>query len=134
MVAADPTPRVVILYRRNEYGTNEFDVQFLGERPMNIVSLIGALSRIAAKLACDQPRNEIPSDGSVALIIRWVEERKETEWFLHKDVPVEPLIGIIEIVKQDMVAANAIMRQQSQQRGGIVGPDGRPVGRPRVIT
>ncbi len=50
------------------------------------------------------------------------------EWFIHPDIPVNAMCGMLELVKVAILSSQ-MARQQAAQQVQVLGPDGRPMPR-----
>ncbi len=119
----EDTPRLVVMFKR-EGEQERFQWGMVGGMPL--LSLIGCVARVQAELPMLEPgdtRYECPDS---ALVIAW--DGKRFDWYVHKDIPVDSLVGMLETIKAALVGSNAA-RQQAAQQVGLVGPDGRPIRR-----
>jgi len=71
-------PRLVVLFRRGEDGSEEFQWGVVGTVP--VLTLIGAIVRVQAELAFRSPEPCEPS----ALVIAWDAESRKVQWFVHQ--------------------------------------------------
>ncbi len=106
-------------------------------------SLVGYLGRVQSFLWAGvlYPEDKCPEK---ALVIVWNTGSHQFCHFVHPDIPIDPLCGMLELIKAQMVASQ-IMGQARQarasQQGGVVqvasaaapqrstifGPDGNPM-------
>lgn len=114
------TPRLVVMFKlENEKEMFQWGV--VGKMPL--LSLIGFMSRIqgdvayGSGIACPQS----------ALVITWDEKRHSFSWYLHPDIPVDSLVGMMEAIKQTLVSSQMARQAASQQI--ILGPVGAPIRR-----
>lgn len=115
------TPRLVVMFKRD--GENEmFQWGMVGAMPL--ITLIGYITRVQGEL---QFRNPEPCN-QLALAIVWDQEDREFSWFVHPDIPVNSLIGMLETVKVTLLNSH-MARQIGAQQVGLLGPDGRPLRR-----
>lgn len=112
------TPRLVILFDSKD-GKDVFQWGLVGSMP--IMSMLGAMVRIQ-HLVDFRAAKECPQK---ALVIVWDEANRQTDWFLHKDAPIEALIGMIEGVKLEILGA--YLSRNKVNRQNILGPDGNPM-------
>lgn len=123
-------PRLVIVMQPAVQG-EQFGWAMMGNGGIPSLSLIGSLAKVQADL--DLSRNEpCHACSDVALVIAWDEGKKQAEWFVHPSIPSEPLLGMIEVVKQMVLLP--ILQQQMQnmarQKGpALLGPNGMPMKR-----
>lgn len=116
------TPRLVVMFRRGEDGKDDqFQWGVIGQIPM--LSLIGAIVRVQGELYFRSP-NECPEQ---ALVIIYDSVTKAFDWFVHPDVPVDAMAGMLEAIKFTITASR--MAQQKANQQVILGPDGLPIKR-----
>lgn len=114
------TPRLVVMFRRD--GDKEmFQWGMLGEMP--ILTLVGVIVRVQAELAF-RAAEECPES---ALVIAWDKQHRSFDWFVHPDIPMDSLVGMLETIKATIVSTHMARQMAAQQV--ILGPDGRPVRR-----
>ncbi len=121
-MATNP-PRLVVLFQRAPNGDERFQWGVVGNIP--ILSLIAALTRVQADLiACDW----IPEcDGEVpAMVVAWDAQDRTISYYLHPDIPHDPLIGMMETIKHALVNSKLAQPHQSQ-RVQLLGSDGQPM-------
>jgi hypothetical protein len=100
-------------------------------RPEHVPSLdmIGAVIR-AQNLLSDRSFSDMDPwfewCTECRFVIAWY--GPHPEFFLHKDIPIDKLLGMLEVVKSTLMAS-MIMRQQQQQHDKVrmYGTDGRVV-------
>lgn len=112
------TPRLVVRFViKNNVET--FDWGIVGKAAP--LSLVGAITRAQSELfvepgeACPEP----------ALVIAWVNNSPTSEWFVHPSIPLEPLVGMLEVIKQIIISAVG----EQVAKHTILGPDGYPIPR-----
>lgn len=117
------TPRLVVEFHRD--GDREvFKWGIVGAMPA--VTLIGCVARVQMDLLtvpgtlAQSCCNLCPES---ALVIVWDEELKEFDWFVHPDIPVNSLAGMLELVKTALIGMQAT-RMAAQQRPNILSPNG----------
>lgn len=116
----DNTPRLVVMFRRD--ADNElFQWGVVGAMPL--VTLIGYITRVQSELAFRSPEE---CDES-AMVIAWDKDERSFSWFVHPDVPVDSLVGMLETIKATLVGTHLAKQVAAQQM--ILGPDGRPARR-----
>lgn len=119
-------PRLVVLFQRGEDGSERFQWGIVGGIP--VLTLVGCLSRVIGELPLIEPcdlRRDCPES---ALVITWHEGR--CEWFVHRDTPIDPLVGMLETIQFAIIGGGAAQRAAAQR---VLGPDGGPV-RKGLIT
>ena len=120
----DP-PRLLVLYKVDESGLEQLHWTMVGGMPT--LSLIGAIITAQVKLVTRDPY--LDRCPETMLVVTYNKDKKEFAYFVHPDIPVAPLAGYLEMVKA-MVGAQRLGKAQTQvqQRGKIVGLDGKPFG------
>lgn len=114
-VVKQNTPRLVVAY-----DGQVFKWGVVGSPPT--LSIIGTIVRVQAELQF-KSADECPER---ALVIAW--EDGVSMWFLHPDIPVDSVTGMLEIIKTTMVAGMVAQQQQrSVIHPGLLGPNGRPI-------
>lgn len=115
------TPRLVVTFQRQ--GDKElYQWGVVGAIP--VLSLIGVIVRVQAELAFRSP-DECPE---MALVITWDEGTHKFSWFVHQDIPVDSLVGMLETIKATIVATHVARVAASQQVvHRLLGPDGQPM-------
>lgn len=122
-LVAGNQPRLTVMLSRGPRGEEMFQVELRGQFPP--LTLVGALCRAQVEIASGKYIPEMVDLGFAVVLCK-----DGARLFLHPDVPDDPLLGILEQVKAQLVAAQVV--QQAQARGqwpGIVGPDGQPMRR-----
>ena len=96
------------------------------------MSLIGAISGVQSALIQVEPLAFERCDES-ALVLAFLKDEPAGEqfaWFVHPDIPLEPLIGMLEMIKQTFVGAQMAQMAATQSRilranGGVI--RGKPI-------
>ncbi len=114
------TPRVVVLFRRAPDGGEQFQWGVIGSIP--VLTLIGYITRIQAELAFRSPE---PCDQS-ALVIAYDRDIGKMCYFVHPDIPIDSMVGMLETIKGALVDSQVVQRQAAQQVQ-IIDPTGRPL-------
>ena len=122
-IVKQDTPRLVIKYK-HEAGNEMFDWGVVGELPsLSLVGYIVQLEReIQAKLYIEE--HDCPEP---ALVVMWNTKDREFDWFLHPDIPLDPLVGMLELVKTNVLTTYIIRQSQQVQKTAVLGLDGRPI-------
>lgn len=120
------TPRLVVTYRKEHGNQDRFEWGIAGEVP--ILTLVGYVGRVQSDLInqLDEERKDCPES---ALVVA-VDEAGEFDWYVHRDIPVDPLVGMLEVIKAVLIGST----MSGQRRGPsspVLGPDGNPM---RKIT
>lgn len=122
-VMSKKPPHVVIKYTRGE--TRELDTYGYGvngQMPLN--QLVGFITRVQAELAFRNP--DLCDDG--LCIIAW--DGNKMQWFVDSKIPVDALVGTLELVKCILVDSqmSAIMEAaQTRVQTGLVAANGSPI-------
>ena len=123
------TPRIVVNYRLNN-GNDEFSWGVTNGVP--VAAGIGALGRVQVELATYYHSSyyaTIKNCPDHCLVLVWDVATKECEFYLHPDLPVDGLIGTLEIIKVTMVTMQ--MSKVDREAGGsrdefnVLGLDGK---------
>ena len=130
------TPRLVVLFKRGDKGEEQFTYGVVGLIP--ITSLTGAI------VAAQNEMSMMQFEGVAHWRIDWERFIADHEcpesafvlafdpvsgvfcWFVHADIPVYQLLGMLETVKASLVGAQ-MAQMVNQQRTGLVAPDGKPI-------
>lgn len=113
-------PRLVVLYQRANDGTDHFQWGIVGSLP--VLGLIASVCRAQYELLEEKYIPECEGE-TPALVITWDVVDKFSSFWLHTDVPTEPLLGMLEVIKATLVTGR-LGQQAAAQR--ILGPDGQP--------
>lgn len=112
-VVVEPNaPRLVIEFRYDANGVEQFNFGVVGQIPL--LSLIGAITCVQSELFF-RSGNDCPMQ---ALVIAYDPVNHEFEWFKHPDTPLEPIAGMLEVMKNGLVTAH-IARMTAQQQTRI---------------
>lgn len=115
--------RLVITYRKGE--TRDQDVYgwgIIGSMP--IAQLIGFIIRVQAELAF---RNPEPCEDS-ACVITW--HNHKMQWFVNSAIPVDSLVGTLELAKATLVDNQLMTMMQAAQQAsqtGLIDSAGKPI-------
>lgn len=123
-MASNP-PRLVVLFKRAENGSEQFQWGIVGSIPM--ISLIGAVVRVQVDLVSREWMPECDNDPS-ALVIAWDAEYRSASYYVSKDIPLDPLLGMLDCVRTALVGSR-LGQQTAAQRiepKHLYGPDGAP--------
>lgn len=121
---ANNPPRLVVMFRHGEDGSEQFQWGVVGSIP--VLTLIGAITRVQAELPLLEPGDLRRDTRESALVMAWDPATRIIDWFVHPDIPVDPLVGILETLKSALVDSR-LAQQAAAQRTSIVGPDGKPI-------
>ena len=120
-MSADP-PRLVVMFQRGHDGSEQFQWGVVGQMP--ILSLIGGIARAQISLADGGWMPECDDDAK-AFVIAWNKDERELSHFLHPEIPVEPLIGMLETIKA-MLVGSRLGQHNAAQKVELLRPDGTP--------
>ena len=115
------TPRLVIKYDVVN-GKQQFQWGVVGTIPM--LDLIGAMVRVQVEMVSSPYVETCPEP---ALVIAWDEANRRLDCFVGTDIPNDPLVAMLELVKTMLVATH--MAQQRAMQTPILGPNGMPIWR-----
>ena len=111
-------PRLVVLYRQGEDGTQQFQWGMVGTVP--VLTLIGSLVEAQARIRHDS----VYKCEESAFVVAWEGDRPS--YWCHQDVPKTALLGMLETIKHSVVGGR-LEQQAAAQRMQILGPDGSPM-------
>ena len=119
------TPRLVVMFKR-EGDKEMFQWGMVGALP--ILTTIGCIVRVQAELSVKESyEHKGHNTPESALVIAWDGEENEFEWFVHPDIPVDSLVGMLETIK--VTLTGSYMARQAAAQQLLLGPDGRPMRR-----
>ena len=110
------TPRLVVEFTRPEPDKEQFKWGIVGSIP--VLTLIGYIVRVQAELGFMKPKD----CDQMALVIVWNVENHKFDYFVNEMIPVDSLVGMLEIIKLHLIGTQ--MGQQQDQRTKLFGPDG----------
>jgi len=111
----------VVEFYRTENGLERFGWGIVGEVPL--LTLIGFLTRVQSDLFFKSPDK---CDQS-ALVVAWDAENKVFDYCVNQHIPVDPLVGMLELVKMTLVKSQLENNKQQHSGVGLFGADGRPL-------
>lgn len=115
----DGLSRLVVTYEIKDTG-EVFNWGMAGEIPA--MSLLGYITRVQGELAFRNPKDCEHS----ALIITWDRDKKELDYCVHPSIPIDSLVGMLELIKAVILTAH--MGGHTGSRGTpLLGPDGKPM-------
>ena len=119
------TPRLVVEFASDGRGNEQYKWGMVGKMPA--LALLGYIVRVQAELAF-RAAEECPES---ALVISWDAEAQKFSWFINPTVPVDPVVGMLEVVKAFLTGQTRAQMQGNQSglqgnQSGLLGPDGRP--------
>jgi hypothetical protein len=122
-------PALCVVYTRGE--TRDKDQYQWGVRGgMPSLQLVGFITRVQAELAFRNP--DTCDDDKEMLVIAYNPKTEKMSWFVSPKIPVDALVGNLELVKQQFVMGqlNSIMEAAKQSaQTGLLDPTGRPIVR-----
>ncbi len=118
------TPRLVVKFQRQPDRSEAFEWGIVGAEQIPPVSLIGCVRRTQGDLFF-KALDGCPEQG---LVLAWDGARREFGAFLHPDVPLVPLCGMLEIICSLLVSSRLAQRAGAN-RTALLGPDGQPFRR-----
>lgn len=120
-------PRLVVMHLRNQDGSSRgLNWGVCGGFP--VMAMIGMLTRIQMELQLGLT-DRVPEPCSVeALAVLYDPQENKFQWFVHPDIPVDPLVGYIDLIKSTM-ASSHMAQGVARDQTCLLGPDGMPFGR-----
>lgn len=118
------TPRLVVMFKQTGQQEN-FQWGMIGEMP--ILSLIGQIIRVQGELPMMEPGDPLYNCPERALVLAWDNDGRKFSWFVHADIPVTALVGMLETIKMTILGTHMARQVANQQV--ILGPDGQPARR-----
>lgn len=119
-IKQDTCRLVVMFFRRGPDGGEQFQWGIVGALP--ILTLIGYITRVEFNMVNQlaEQRNDCPE---MALVIAW--DGQVFDWWIHREIPVDPMVGMLETIKIALVGSATAQRALAQ-RTQLLGPDGKP--------
>lgn len=119
-VLTNDTPRLVIMYKKDENGNDNYQWGVVNSIP--VLSLIGLITRVQSELVetdnfCDE----------LALVIVWDPVNNFGSYYIHPNIPVDSMLGMLETIKAMLVNSRLAQHAAAQQMVGsrkLFGPDG----------
>lgn len=121
LMATNPA-RLVVQYTQARDGSEQFQWGVVGKIP--VMNLIGGVARAQADLTGGKWIPGCESDPA-AFVLVWHPEERRFEHFVHRDIPADPLVGMLKVIEAIMVDSRLAQHAASQTR--ILGPDGNPM-------
>lgn len=125
-------PRLVIKFRYSTSGDEQFEWGVVGNIP--ILTLIGHINSVQKELIEHVHMDECEED---VFVLIWDKEDKRMWCFSNPDIPREPLIGMLEVIKSLLVGSRMAQAAGAQQQSitprvigpsnKLLGPDGGPL-------
>lgn len=123
-VLAQDVPRLTVPFRM-EGGHEMFSWDVRGAIPG--LKLVGAITRAQG----DVFFRALEPCGDSALVITYDPATRAFAYYIHPDIPLESLVGMLEAIKQTVLSAhmagNARTNPGPQRRPPLLGPDGQPM-------
>ena len=91
------------------------------------MTFVGVIARVQAELPLIEPEDARYKCPESALVIAWDEGERKFHWFVHPSIPVDSLVGMMEMIKATLVDTHIARSAAAQQV--ILGPDGQPARR-----
>ena len=123
-VVKQETPRLVIIFQR-EGDKENFQWGMVGNIP--VLSLIGHMVRVQAELPLLEPGDARHHCPESALVIAWDDEHRTFDWFINPNIPMDPLVGMMDMIRMTLLSQHMVRHMVTQQP--ILGPDGKPIPR-----
>lgn len=131
VMATNPA-RLVLQFSLDAAGAEKFDWGVVGQLP--VLSAVGCIVQVQAVLSTsrlDDYTLDLPPSRYCqhpALVIAWDASNRQFQWWTHPSIPVDPLLGTLEMVKASLVAGH-LAQSAAAKRSPIVRPDGSPFRR-----
>lgn len=114
-------PHVFVTYQAGPTREDDkFSYGVVGKIPIS--QLVGYIIRVQAELAF---RNPEPCDD-VACVITFNPQTNTMDWFVHKSIPVDALVGTLEIIKCSLLDFQIAALTGAAQTG-LVNSSGKPI-------
>lgn len=128
IIRTNPTiSRLVVTYKKGGDGKDHFQWGICGAIP--VAHLIGYIVRIQSDLMFRSP--EHCQASALAILYKEIEApdgvklacNHSMTYFVNRDIPVDPLLGMLETVKAALVGSR-VGQSAVAQRVQVLGPDG----------
>src|SRR5689334_11448355 len=116
-------PRLVVLFRRGDDGSEQFEWGIVGKFPS--LTLLGCIHAAQDQLSRGEWTAECENEQP-AFAIALDLHNQEVEFFKHPDIPIYPLVGMLETIKE-MLTASKVSKHVASQNFRLMGPDGTPL-------
>lgn len=128
ILESDP-PRIEVEFASGSGGQEQFGWRMCGTGDMPLLKLVGELTQVQwlMREPSSQRCSKLSQSDPVKLVVVWHADTRTFASAVHPDVPVNSLIGFVELIKTVLVASQ-LHSQQHQRRptnGGLFGPDGQ---------
>ena len=110
------TPRLVVEFQYDDSNQEQIKWGVVGNMP--VLTLVGFVERVQAELAFRKPEE----CDYMALVIAWDADEKIFRYFVNPQIPVDPLVGMLETIK--VVLVDSQRAKVAQQQSRLFGPDG----------
>ena len=119
-------PHLVVRFKLDANNDEQFEWGVTGGIPM--MGLLGALCNAQVALSMGMHRQEGLKWHPGTFLLVWDADTRRFGLECDPDIPIEPIVGMIEVVK-DTVKANIARSAQAQlaMQRVLVGIDGRPI-------
>lgn len=126
-VVREDTPRLVVAFKCED-NKEMYQWGMVGSIP--ILDLLASIIEVQGKLVSD-PNTQYNECPQPALVITWDVEARRPRWFVHPDIPVYSLVGMLDTIRATIVNTHLARMAAAQQMhgSGILGPDGQPFRR-----
>lgn len=120
-------PRVVVQWEKGATpDKDKYSTTLQGGMPVS--QLVGFLTRVQSELMFRRP----DECDELALVVFFDPATMKMSWFVHPSVPVDPLIGTLEVLKATLVGnqlADIAKQQARAAQNGLVDQFGNPIAR-----
>ena len=135
IMATNP-PRLVVQFRYNDKGEQEYQWGIVGTIP--VMSLIGAVGRaqhriLDADMGHEEEIDLEDSNGIHSFVLVWREHVSLYRIYMHRDIPTNSLVGMLETIKCVLVGSRLAQHAASEQLP-ILGPNGQQLKRNQGIV
>ena len=112
------TPRLVVMFGWAGDGSESFQWGIVGKIPL--LTLLGCIVRVQGELSFRSP----DECDQMALVVTWNEQTRKCEWYVHPDIPVDPLVGMLETIKEAIL--QSLLARRAANQKVVLGADGQP--------
>jgi hypothetical protein len=126
-IMATKPPHLVVLYKRED-NTDKFQWGISGG--IQLLTLVGSIVRVQSDIVNQlaEQCNECPEVAFVMVFSCPSAPAPGMLWFLHKSIPVDPLVGMLETIKAALMGSKQAQHMASNKTQ-VLGPDGQPIRR-----
>lgn len=119
------TPRLVVTCHLMPDGDTRFAWGMVGGMPA--LSTLGCILRVQQELLSGLFENrDCPERALVIAYYKRDDGGESFDWYVHKDIPTEQLVGMLETIKVALMGSAQRTQAVQQANPGLLGPDGRP--------